>query len=92
MTKVIINLKHPNQTIEITKFLLCVQNDKRELYILHREYPSCLIYVEQTLPVNFVVFDLYEENEEEATKILISKSFKSELKEFWSRQVFKDLN
>lgn len=81
--------------LKITKFLLCVDKEENELYILHREFPSCLIYVEQTTPINFVVLDLYEDiSEGEAAKLLMDESFKTELNAFFQKQAFnfKDLN
>lgn len=79
-----------------TKFLLSIDKEERELYILHREFPRCLIYVEQTVPVNFVVFDLFEDNlsEEDAIKELTKPEFKAQLNDFWQSQAFsaEDLN
>lgn len=84
-----------NKAVKITKFLLCVDKENKELYILHRETPACLIYVEQDkTPVNFVVFDLYEEDQEAAIEVLISDDFKKELREFFISQSLNkdDLN
>lgn len=79
-------MKH---TIKLTKFLLCVDKEKNDLYILHREYPACLIYVEQTVPLNFVALDLFEDiPPEEARKLLTSEPFKKELKDFFNSQAF----
>ena len=83
------------KAVPLTKFLMCVDHENRELYVLHRETPACLIYVEQDkTPVNFVVFDLYEENQQEAIKILTSEPFKKELRDFFISQSFNkdDLN
>lgn len=84
-----------DKAVKITKFLLCIDKDNRELYILHRETPACLIYVEQDkTPVNFVVFDLYEEDEDKAVQTLVSDEFKKDLREFFISQSFDkdDLN
>ena len=73
------------------KFLLCVDKEENDLYILHREYPACLIYIEKDkIPVNFIVFDLYEENQDEAVKILTSERFKTELRVFFISQSQSD--
>lgn len=74
------------------KFLLVVNADEKELYILHRDFPRCLIYVEQTTPLNFVVLDFFEtdENKEKSIEILTSESFKSELKDFVSKSAFSN--
>lgn len=80
--------------IKDTRFLMCVDSESKELYILHREYPRCLIYVEQTTPINFVVLDYFEENAEEGVKQLIQPSFKQDLKDYFYSQSFnlKDQN
>lgn len=82
--------------IRDTKFLLAVDHEQNELYILHREFPRCLVYVEQTIPANFVVLDLFEDNlsEEEAIEALTNEEFKEELKSFFhsSAQSKEDLN
>lgn len=75
--------------MKITKFLLAIDKEENELYILHREFPACLIYVEKDkMPVNFVVLDLYESDEEKdnAINILTSESFKNELRSFFISQ------
>lgn len=48
------------------KFLLSIDHENNELYILHRQYPSCLIWVKQETPVRFIVQDLYDELENPA--------------------------
>lgn len=76
-----------NKAVKITKFLLCVDKENKELYVLHREFPACLIYVEQDkTPVNFVVFDLFEEDQNKSIKVLTSEPFKKELREFFISQ------
>ena len=45
------------------KFLFCVDPVKKELYILHRNFPSCLIWVKQETPLRFIVVDLYDDME-----------------------------
>jgi hypothetical protein len=78
-----------------TRFLLSLDKEEKELYILHREFPRCLIYVEQTMPINFVVFDLFEDiSDEEAVRHLTDESFKSDLKDFFNSQAFdlKEMN
>ena len=49
------------------KFLLCVDRQKNELYILHRLYPACLIQVIQETPIRFVIQDLYDKEDIERT-------------------------
>lgn len=76
-----------NKAVKITKFLLCVDKENNELYVLHREFPACLIYVEQDkTPVNFVVFDLFEDDQDKSIEVLTSDPFKKELREFFFSQ------
>lgn len=42
------------------KFLFAPDHEKSELYILHRQYPACLIHVIQTTPITFLIVDLYD--------------------------------
>lgn len=53
-------------------FLICIEKEKERMYVLHREFPRCLIFVEPSTPLNFIVLDFFEmeEKEEEAIKIL----------------------
>lgn len=76
--------------VEDTRFLLTLNKDARELYILHREYPRCLIYVEQTVPMNFIVVDFFEDedNTDESISILTSTEFKDDLKQYVASQAF----
>lgn len=81
--------------VEITRFLLCVDKQNNHLYVLHRDFPACLIHVEQEkTPVNFVVFDLYEEDQKASTEVLTSEEFKKDLREFFISQSLNidDLN
>lgn len=75
-------------TVENTRFLLTLNKAEKELYILHREYPRCLIYVEQTTPLNFIVVDFFEDDskKEESIQILISEEFKQDLREYFVSQ------
>lgn len=65
------------------KFLFAPDADKGELFILHRQFPACLIQVIQTTPVTFRAVDLYD-NIEEAD--LLVHPFWEEVKEFWRTQ------
>lgn len=69
----------------MTKFLLCPDDENKELYILHREYPSCLIWIKQETPVSFVVQDLYDEMEN--VNDILEMSFVQEAKDFFNRFV-----
>ena len=78
-----------DKAVKITKFLLCLDKENKELYVLHREFPACLIYVEQNkAPVNFVVFDLFEEDQDKSIEVITSEPFKKELREFFISQSF----
>ena len=69
----------------MTKFLLCPDDENKELYILHREYPACLIWIKQETPVSFVVQDLYDEMEN--VNDILEMSFVQEAKDFFNRFV-----
>ena len=76
-------------SIEDTRFLLSLNKESKELYILHREYPRCLIYIEPTTPVNFIVIDFFEDSKDEkAIEILVSVDFKKDLKDYFISQSF----
>lgn len=74
--------------VENTRFLLTLNKSEKELYILHREFPRCLIFVEQTTPVNFIFVDFFEDNSkrDESIQIIISEEFKQDLREYFVSQ------
>jgi len=78
--------------VENTRFLLALNKEEHELYVLHREFPRCLIYVEQTTPLNFIVVDFFETEEDQETSIefLLSDQFKSDLKNYVAEQSLSD--
>lgn len=72
------------------KFLFCPDSENNELYILHRNFPSCLIWVKQETPVRFIILDLYDELENEAD--ILNMAFVQEAKDFYSKMVEKSLD
>jgi S-adenosylmethionine hydrolase len=68
------------------KFLLAPDYKTNELYILHRQYPACLIHVIQTIPVTFKIIDLYDEIESEE---LLKCSFLEDAKTFFKEYAIK---
>lgn len=62
------------------KFLLCPDDKNKQLYILHRQSPACLILVVQTVPVTFKIVDLYDDINEDD---LATHPFLEEAKAFW---------
>lgn len=62
------------------KFLFAVDQENRELFILHREFPACLIEVIQTTPVTFRIVDLYDDI---AESDLLKRPFLDDAKAFW---------
>ena len=76
-----------NATVEGVepKFLFCPDHKNNELYILHRNFPSCLIWVKQEMPVRFIILDLYDDLENEAD--ILNMPFIQEAKEFFSQMV-----
>lgn len=63
------------------KFLFSVDPIKKELYILHRQYPSCLIWVKQEIPVRFIIQDLYDDVENVIE--IVNMPFVQEAKDFF---------
>lgn len=73
------------KTPPITKFLLCPDEINKELYILHREFPSCLIWVKQSLPITFIILDLYDDVENESD--IVKMDFVVEAKSFFNNHI-----
>ncbi len=71
-----------DQMIE-PKFMLVVDHENNELYILHRQYPSCLIQVVQETPMRFVIQDLYDDMDNPAD--ILNMSFVEEAKEYFRK-------
>jgi transcriptional regulator with XRE-family HTH domain len=67
------------------KFLICPDAENKELYILHRMYPACLIWIKQETPVRFIVLDMYDELENEAD--ILQLPFVQEAKDFYFKMV-----
>lgn len=74
-----------SKTPPMTKFLLCPDEENKELYILHREFPACLIWIKQEAPLTFVIQDLYGEVDD--TNDILTMSFVQEVKDFFNRFV-----
>lgn len=72
-------------TPPMTKFLLCPDEENHELYILHREFPACLIWIKQETPLTFIIQDLYDEVEN--TNDILQMPFVQEAKYFFNRFV-----
>lgn len=67
----------------MTKFLICPDDENKELYILHREFPACLIWIKQETPVRFVLLDLYDDVEN--PNDILQMSFVQEAKDFYNK-------
>ncbi len=65
-----------------TKFLICPDATTEELYILHREFPACLIWIKQETPVRFIVMDLYDDIED--VNSILQMPFVQEAKDFFN--------
>ena len=63
------------------KFLLSIDHKNHELYVLHRQFPACLIWVKQETPVQFIVQDLYDDVENPAD--ILNMPFVEEAKAFY---------
>lgn len=71
---------------EITpKFLVCIDKEENQMYILHRLYPACLIQVTQETPVRFVVQDLYDDMDN--PEDILTMGFVQEAKDFFKKIV-----
>lgn len=64
------------------KFLIAVDPDTKQLFIVHREFPACLIEVVPEMPVKLVVQELYQDIDIEELKKL---PFLEEAKSFWKK-------
>lgn len=63
------------------KFMFTVDHANNELYILHRQFPACLMQIKQETPVRFIIQDLYDEMENPAD--ILNMPFVEEAKAFW---------
>jgi transcriptional regulator with XRE-family HTH domain len=77
-----LNEKVPDEFI-FPKFLFSIDPISKELYILHRAFPSCLIHVKQETPVRFIVLDLYDEVEN--PNDILNMPFVQEAKNFYKK-------
>jgi len=68
-----------------SKFLMCPDEANKQLYILHRNEPVCLIHVVQTTPISFVVQELYSEMDN--TDDILNMPFVQEAKDFFFKHV-----
>lgn len=68
-----------------TQFLIAVDKDTKQVYILHRYFPSCLIWVKQETPIRFIIMDWYEEGEPDLDAIL-QMPFVQQAKDFFFEQ------
>jgi transcriptional regulator with XRE-family HTH domain len=71
----------PAPEIISPKFMLTLDMKNKELYILHRQWPSCLIWVKQEIPVRFIIQDLYDDVDNPAD--IIGMPFVEEAKQFF---------
>lgn len=69
------------------KFLMCPDPEAGELYILHREFPACLIWVKQETPARFIVLDLYDDLKD--PNDILTMPFVQEAKDFFTDYVKK---
>lgn len=71
------------------KFMMVVDPANNELYILHRQYPSCLIHVKQEIPMRFIVQDLYDDMDNPAD--ILAMPFVEEAKTFFREYSEKNM-
>lgn len=77
------------QSAGLDKFLMAPNSSGDQLYILHRQYPACLIQVIPTTPATFRIVDLYDKIEEEE---LVTHPFMEDAKNFWRQYGEKSNN
>ena len=65
------------------KFMFSVDTINQELYILHRQYPACLIHIFQEIPVRFIIEDLYDDVDNPAD--ILTMPFVEEAKDFFKK-------
>ena len=75
-----LNEKVPDESIK-PKFMFTVDPVNQELYILHRQFPSCLIHVVQEIPARFVIDDLYDDMDN--PNDILNMPFVEEAKQYW---------
>lgn len=73
-----------------TKFLFCPDEIGQELYLLHREFPACLIWIKQETPVRFIVMDLYDDVED--VDSILTMPFVQDAKDFFNRMTENSLD
>lgn len=79
-----------NQTTVKEKFLICIEPTNKKLFILHRNYPSCLIEITNDFPTRFIVQDLYDDMDN--PNDILNMPFVQEAKEFYKTHATKALN
>lgn len=67
------------------KFLIAIDHEDQELYILHREFPACLIHIRQEIPVRFIVMDLYDDIDD--PNEILQMDFVEEAKMFYKNYI-----
>lgn len=75
--------------MNIEKFLIAIDPDNNQLYILHRQYPACLIWIKQEIPVRFIILDLYDEVEN--VESILIMPFIQEAKDFYQQYAEKSI-
>lgn len=67
----------PTHNIDTPKFLLVPDAANAQLYILHTKQPACLVKVIQTIPAQFIITDLFEEELTPETEIELIEAAKT---------------
>jgi len=57
-----INLIDENYNVDdISKFLISIDKEKNEMYVLHRNDPAYLVHLKQEIPMRFFLIESYDE-------------------------------
>lgn len=79
-----------NRNYTEPKFMLVPDDENKQLYILHRHFPACLILVKQETPVRFIIQDLYDDVD--SVNDLVDMPFVQQAKDFFFEYLDKNLN
>ncbi|TXD47320.1 hypothetical protein [Polaribacter sp. IC073] len=64
----LINENHPVDTI--SKFLVSIDKNNDEMYVLHRQDPCYLVHVKQETPMRFILIESYDDEWQDESLLL----------------------
>lgn len=77
-----IDLKNENYVddLDISKFLVSIDKNNNEMYVLHREDPCYLVHIKQEIPMRFILVESYDADFQDESLLLHSSMI--ELKDY----------